>query len=229
MVVADAGVEAEQAARSFASFGGLAGGLDLDVAEGVGADTDEKLAVGWLGDVEAVELGDGLVSLGSGDMGLASLILDDAGDEVEGVAIVVSSGINDVEDVEAADGFLRGDLCGIDGRRRFVDVNDFANFLLVRDGDLNDGVVCELKRGLGEGVEAFFFYAKFIGTGRERRELAASGEICLAAGRGLRVRLHGDAGGGDDDRVFVGDDDGGRGLSGGCAEQGKSEEESAHC
>ena len=91
-----------------------------------------------MGDVEAVEQGYGLVGFGSGDVRLAGLILHHAGDEVEDVAIVVGSGIDDVDDVEAADGFLRGDLRGIDGGRRFVDVDDLANFLLVRDGDFDD-------------------------------------------------------------------------------------------
>jgi len=40
VIIADAGVEAEQAAGSFAAFGGLARRLDLNVAEGVGADAD---------------------------------------------------------------------------------------------------------------------------------------------------------------------------------------------
>ena len=40
VIVADAGVEAEDAAGSFAVFGGLARRLDLNGAEGVGADAD---------------------------------------------------------------------------------------------------------------------------------------------------------------------------------------------
>ena len=41
VIVADAGVEAEQAAGSFARFGGLAGRFDLNGAKGIGADADE--------------------------------------------------------------------------------------------------------------------------------------------------------------------------------------------
>ena len=196
VIIADAGVETEQAAGSFAGFGGLARGLDLNGAKGVGADADEKLSVGGLGDVEAVEQGDGLVGLGAGDVGLAGLILHDAGNEIEGVAVVVGGGIDDVDDVEAADGFLRGDLSGIDGGRRFVDVDDFADFLLVRDGDFDRGAWRELDAGLDERVEAFFFDAELILAGGERGERAASGEIGLAADGGLRRGLERDAGGG---------------------------------
>ena len=131
VIVADAGVEAEEASGSFAGFGGLAGRLDLDGAKRVGADADEEVSVGGLGDVEAVEQSDGLVGLGAGNVGLAVLVLHDAGNEVEGIAVIVGDGINDVDHVEAAEGFLRGDLRGIDGGRRFVDIDDFADFLLV--------------------------------------------------------------------------------------------------
>ena len=124
VIVANAGVEAEQAAGSLAIFGGLARGLDLNGAERISADADQELSVSGLGDVEAVEQGDGLVGLSAGDVRLAGLILHDAGNEIEGVAVVVVGGKDDVDDVEAADGFLRGDLSGIDGGRRFVDVDD---------------------------------------------------------------------------------------------------------
>jgi len=165
VVVADAGVKAEKASGSFAGFGGLARGLDLNVAEGVGADADQELSVGGLSDVESVEQGDGLVGLGSGDVGLAGLVLHDAGDVVEGVAIVVGCGIDDVGYVEAADGFLRGDLRGIDGGRGFVDVDDLADFLLMRDGDLDRGACRELDAGFYQSVEAFFFDAELIVAG----------------------------------------------------------------
>ncbi len=71
VIVADAGVEAEHAAGSLAPFGGLARGLDLYGAERIGADADQELSVGGLGDVETVEQGDGLVGLSAGDVGLA--------------------------------------------------------------------------------------------------------------------------------------------------------------
>ena len=58
VVVADSGVEAEQSPGSFARFGGLARGLDLNGTEGIRADADQKLSVGGLSDVEAVEQGE---------------------------------------------------------------------------------------------------------------------------------------------------------------------------
>ena len=131
VIVADAGIEFKNAAGSFAVFGRFAGGLDLNGAKGIRADADDELSSGGLGDVETVEQGDGLVRLSSSNVGLASLILNDAGDKVECVAIVVGTGINDIDDVEPADGFLRDDLRGIDGGRRFVDIDDLVDFLLM--------------------------------------------------------------------------------------------------
>ena len=96
--------------------------------------------------------------------------------------------------------------------------NDFADFLLMRDGDFEARGLRELNVGLDQGVETFFFDTELILAGGELGELAASGEIGLAAlgrlGRGFEL----DAGGGDCDSVFVDDGDGGdgRGLGGGC-------------
>ena len=174
VIVADAGVQAEQAAGSFAGFGGLARGLDLDGAERVGADADQKLSVGGLRDVEAIEQSDGLVGLRSGDVRLAVLVLHDSGNEIEDVAIVVGAGIDDVDDVEAADGFLRRRLArdrwreGIRGRRRFRGLPAGARWRL-RWSSLGD-----LDAGLDERVEAFFFDAELVwpaergGTGSVR-------------------------------------------------------------
>ncbi len=95
-------------------------------------------------------------------------------------------GKDDVDDVEAADGFLRGDLSGINGGRRFADVDDFADFLLVRDGDLDGRAGRELDGWFDERVEAFFFDAELVLAGGERGERAVSGEIGLAVRGGLR-------------------------------------------
>ncbi len=54
VIVADTGVEFEDAAGSFAVFGGFAGRLDLYGAKGIGADADDELSVGRLSDVEAI-------------------------------------------------------------------------------------------------------------------------------------------------------------------------------
>ena len=93
-----------------------------------------------------------------------TLKLHDAGDEVEDVAVVVGGRIHDVDNVEAADGFLRGHLRGINDGRGFVNLDGLTNFLLVRDGDFNSGVGINLD-GLGELVEAFFFDAQEISSG----------------------------------------------------------------
>ncbi len=189
VIVADAGVELKNAAGSFAVFGGFARGLDLNGAKGIGADADDEFSVGGLGDIEAVEQGDGLVSLSSSNVGLAGLILNDARDKVQCVAIVVGAGVDDVDDVESADGFLRDDLRGIDGGRRFMDIDDFVDFLLVRDGNIDGQAGPDLNAGLIESVEALFFDAELVFSGGEGRELAASGEVGLAAERGRGRRL----------------------------------------
>ena len=90
---------------------------------------DQELSVGGLSDVEAIELSLGLVGLRSADVRLAKLVLDDAGNKVEHVAVVVCAGVDDIDDVESADGFLRGNLRGIDGQRGFVYVDSFMHFL----------------------------------------------------------------------------------------------------
>ena len=194
VIVADAGVEAENAAGSFAGLGRLARRRDLDGAEGVGADVDEELSVGRLGDVEPVEQGEGLIGLGSGDVGLAGLVLHDAGNEVQRVAIVVRAGIDDVDDLNAADRFLCRNLAGIDGGRRFVDVDHFADFLLVRDGNIDRGCRRDCDAGLLERVETLFFDAELILASGECWELATSGEIGQAMDGRLRWRLESDAG-----------------------------------
>jgi len=142
------------------------------------------LSVGGLGDVEAIEQGEGLVGLGSGNVGLAGLILHDSRNEVEDVAIIFSSGIDDVDHIEAADGFLGGDLGGIDSGRRFVDVDDLANFPLVRDGDFNVGTWRDADAGLSQCVETLFLHAQLILAGGKGSKLAASGEVGFAANRG---------------------------------------------
>ena len=78
-------------------------------------------------------------------MRLPILIFHDAGNEVQDIAKVVSPGVDDVDDVEAADGFLGGDLRGIDGRWRFVHIHDLANFLLMGDGHLDAGAGRDLR------------------------------------------------------------------------------------
>ena len=87
-----------------------------------------------------------------------------------------------------------------------------------------------MNAGLIESVEAWFLDAELVLAFAERGELATSCEVGLAAddGRGRRG-LQGDASGGDDDAVFVGDDDGGRvRLGRGDRYKSEGEEQGAH-
>ena len=142
----------------------------------------------------------------------------------------MGAGVDDVDDVESADGFLRCDLRGIDGGRRFVDIDDLVDFLQVRDGNIDGRAGPDLNAGLIESVEAWFLDAELVLAFAERGELATSCEVGLAVdgGRGRRG-LQGDAGGGDDNTVFVGDDDGRRiRLGNGARDQSEGEEQGAH-
>src|SRR5207344_2441259 len=78
MIVTDAGVQTQGSGGSFAEFGWLPRGLDLDGAESVGTDMNQELSVGGLSDVEAIEQSYRLIGLPPGDVGLAILILDDS-------------------------------------------------------------------------------------------------------------------------------------------------------
>ena len=43
-----------------------------------------------------------------------------------------------------------------------MDIDDLANFLLVRDGDFEVGALGDLDGGLDEYVKAFFFDAELV-------------------------------------------------------------------
>ena len=120
LVVADAGVQAENAAGSFAVFRRLAAGFDFDGAEAVSADADEQEAVGGLSYVEAIEQSERLISLRTGNVGLSGGVLHHARNEIQHLAVVISCRVRDVDYVEAGDLFLGRDLGGVDGRRRFA-------------------------------------------------------------------------------------------------------------
>src|SRR5208282_2199500 len=101
MIVADSGVQAEDAAGSFAVFGGFAAGFDLDGAEPIGTDPNQQEAVGGLADVEAIEQGESLIGLRAGDVRLAGGILHDSGNEVQHIAVVVGCGVGNIDDVKS--------------------------------------------------------------------------------------------------------------------------------
>ena len=81
MIVAHASVQGEYSAGAFAVFSGFTAGCDFDRAEGFHAAADEKLAVGRLSDVEAIEGDEGLILFGAIDVGLSEGIGSDAGNE----------------------------------------------------------------------------------------------------------------------------------------------------
>ena len=148
----------------------------------------------------------------------------------ESVAVIVGGGENDVDDVKPGERLARGNLRGIDGGSGFADVDDFTNFLLVVEGDLDGRAGIDLDGRLVQGVEAFLLDVDVVLAGGKCWELAASGEGGLAAHFRLRGGLQGDAGGVDGYSVFVDDGDrgGGSGLSCGGADQDERKEESTH-
>jgi hypothetical protein len=79
----------------------------------------------------------------------------------------VSDGKDHVDHIESAEGFLGGDLGRIDSGCRFLNIDDFADFLLVGEGDFDVGVGNNLELGLERSVEAFLFDAELVFTGRE--------------------------------------------------------------
>jgi hypothetical protein len=163
-------------------------------------------------------------------VGLAGLILDDSGDKVESVAVVVRAGIDHVDHIEAAESFSRGDLGGINGGRRFVDIDGLADFLLAGESHFDDGSAGDLHVGLIDRVEAFFFDVNVVRTGGEGGKLAAAVEIGEAVESRLGGGGNGNAGIPDGDAGVVDYDDDGRGcrLGRGGADQDESDQGSTH-
>lgn len=179
VVIASSGIQKEQASRAFAEFCGLARGFHLDRTKSVRADAGQQLAVGGLCDVETIEHGDGLIGFRTGDVRLSAQVLHHAGDEVEDVAIVAGSGIRNVDDIEAAERLLGSDLGGVDGGRRFLYVDYFADFLLAGESYVDSGGLSSLwwsyfDLGMNQNVEAFFFDAKLVRSGSDPGKTAAS-------------------------------------------------------
>ena len=110
-------------------------------------------------------------------MGLATLILHYAGDERKRSAVVAACGIDDVESVEAAERFLRRDLCGIDGGRRFVDLNGLPQLLLVKHGHFYRGPGIDLHARPIDRIKPLFLYAQVVRSGSEVREQAVADEV----------------------------------------------------
>lgn len=230
VIVAGAGVEDEQAGGSLTGFGRLTGRFYVDGTEGVGADLDQELSVGGLGDIEAVEQGESLIGFGTCDVGLTGLVQHNSGNEVEGVAVIVRAGIHHIDDVEAAQSFSRGDLGGIDGGRRFANVDGLPDFLLAGEGDFDGRSANKLHIGLIDRVEAFLFYVKLVGAGGKGGKFAASVEVGEAAEKRLGRGLDGNADVADRNSGVVDDNNGGseRGLGRRGADQHESDQVRTH-
>ncbi len=186
-------------------FSGDPAAVDVDGAEGIAADADQKLTIGGLGDVEAIEQGDRLVGLASCNMGLPELILDHTGNEIEDIAIIARRRIGDIDDIEAGDLFLRNGERRIDHRSGFGDIDDFPDFLLVKQSRIDVAVRPELQRRNQQRVKANLLYAQLISSRRDVRQAATAAEIGFAVKfRGLGTHVQRNSGGGDYDSVFVG-------------------------
>ncbi len=183
VIVANSGIQLEQPARALAEFGRLARRFDLNGTKSICADTGQQLAAGGLCDVKAIEQSHGLISFRTSDVRLSVHVLHDAGDEVEHVAIVMRGGIRDVEDVESAEGLLRGNLSRIDGGRRFDHIDYLAHLLLVRKSDIDVRRSAGLDRRQHRGIETLFFDAELVSAGGQVGELAVAGKIGDAAQR----------------------------------------------
>jgi hypothetical protein len=137
VVIANASGDTKHTAGAFAVFGGDAAVLHLDRTDGVGTDTQLQSTVGGLSDVEAVEQSESLRSGSAGDVGLAAVVLNDAGDEVKYIAIVMRGRVGNIKDVETGDLLGGGRLKRIDPWGRFDYVHDFVDFLNVNQLDVD--------------------------------------------------------------------------------------------
>jgi len=97
-----------------AEFGGLAAGLHFDGTECVGVGAELELSGRGLGDVESVEQNQGLVGFRACDVHLAKGIRRRAGDQRQRVAVVVRSGIWNVDQFSSRKLFLGGNLRRVD-------------------------------------------------------------------------------------------------------------------
>jgi hypothetical protein len=117
----------------------------------------------------------------------------------------VRGGIRHVDDVHPRELLLGSDLCGVDHRRRFDDVDNFADFLLVGERHI------DVRRGLWlhvwqhRRVKALLLDPKLISFRSQINEDTASGKIGFAAQRvGFRGKSQLYKCGGNCDSVFVG-------------------------
>jgi hypothetical protein len=108
---------------------------------------------------------------------LATVVLNDTGNEIKDVAVIVCGWIRDIENVEAGDLLGGGSLKGIDSRRRFNYVDDFVNFLDVEELDFDGGYATCLEGQIRHSVKARFFNRDAIRGGSQIFDDTATGEV----------------------------------------------------
>ena len=167
----------------FPEFRRLARRFDLNGAECIRADPHQQLSICRLRHVEAIQHSQCLVGLCSGDVRLPVNVLHHPRDEVQRVPVIMSSGIRNVENIEAAQRFLRGILSRIDRRGRFNNVDHLPRFLLVRKNHVDAGVCTDLHRLLLHRIESLLLYSQPVAPGGNHGKLAASSKVGFAAGR----------------------------------------------
>ena len=145
------------------------------------------------------------------------------------IAVVVSVGIDHVDDIEPAEvsceEICAGSMAGGDSCTSTISRTscwcEMATSMVGARRDLNVGLH-RARRNL------LFRRAADRCPAGSAGKLAASGEVGLAAELGRRRRLEGNAGGGNRDSVFVAHSDTRRGLGRGSAGEGERKKENTH-
>src|SRR6185437_11696500 len=157
VLIADAGGEVEHAGGRASELGGVAAALHVNGANGVGGDAQLQRAAHRVGNVEAVHGVERLVSVAAHHVRLSRVVLYDAGDIGQDVAVIAGNGIGDVDDVEAGKSAGVGDFLRINGRRGLDHIDLLLDLLHVVQFDFDSAARSAYLHGLGCGVEAFFF------------------------------------------------------------------------
>jgi len=138
---------------------------------------------------------------------MAGGVRDDAGNEGEEVADVDVGGVGDVGDLGDVEGFLIGELFGVDAGGGGGDVDLLLNQFFVGE-DEAEGLLLGVDVA-GDGlVEARFFDADFVGLGLAGDPGAATGVVGGDVKGGLRGLFNGDLSGGHGDAVLIDDGEG---------------------
>ena len=90
-----------------------------------------------------------------------------------------------------------------------MDVDDLANFLLMRDAEFQNGDGIDLDVEFRQGIKTLLFDAQIVVSGLDARKLAAAAEIGFASSRRKTRGLQKNACGRDRDAILVDYDYGG--------------------